>query len=116
MVSELTLNDALHEVKNVSWPMLLEALGIDESLESRIADQYGADSYTAMKEVLRHWINNHEDVSWKALAEALMSLPQFRRHGTYIYNKYVNPECEYSFTVSVIAFRLYYDIFIRFYC
>lgn len=87
------MDNALNEVRNVSWPMLLDALGVDKSMESKIADEYGADSNTAMKEVLRHWMNNHEDVSWKVLAKALMSLPPFRRHGTYLYNKYVNPEC-----------------------
>ena len=89
----ITVDRAVRELRNVAWPMLLVALGIDRRIETQIAEDCRGDPDTSMSMLLRHWLDNH-DASWEALAKALMSLPPFRRRGTYLYNKYVNPECE----------------------
>ncbi len=73
--------------------MLRMALGIDSSIETKIVVECQEDEEGAMAWLLRHWFDNH-DTSWEALSKALMSVPPFKRKGAYLYNKYVNPECE----------------------
>ena len=91
----VTIDGALKELKSVAWPRLLFALDIDRTVETRIAEECGVDENAAMKEVLKHWLDNVEDASWETLAKAVMTQPPFRRTGAYIYNKYVNEDRMY---------------------
>ena len=91
----VTVENALRELSGVAWPRLLFALDIERRVETRIAEECGADETAAMGELLKHWLDNDEDATWDKLAKALMSQPPFTRTGAYIYNKYVNNEGMY---------------------
>lgn len=91
---EMNIEDALKELQYVSWTNLLNALGIDRTIEVKLFETYRGDRRGgAMRELLQHWMSNY-DYSWKELAIALMKIRPYIRNGAYIYNKYVNPECK----------------------
>ena len=95
----VTVENALRELSGVAWPRLLFALDIERRVETRIAEECGADETAAMGELLKHWLDNDEDATWDKLAKALMSQPPFTRTGAYIYNKYVNNEGMYVLAI-----------------
>ena len=86
--------------------MLLLALDVDQEKETQIANECRGNDEKALSQLLRHWHDNH-DSSWEKLAEALMSLPPFRRRGTYLYNKYVNPQCKIRLTRPKMQFVMH---------
>ena len=94
----LTSKNAVKEIGQVPWQLLLAVLNVDQSLETQIMeeDDY-PDNTESMGRILSYWIEHYE-CTWETLALSLMSVPLSKTNGAYIYNKYVNPESEYIYS------------------
>ena len=108
LLAKLTARNAVKEIDEVPWQLLLAILGIDQSLETQIfAETDYPNNIKSMERVLCNWMEYYES-SWETLAMSLMSVPFTRAKGAYIYNKYVNPESEHKvYEVPVIIIIIY---------